>query len=228
MSGTRWALEIQEWTADSAPCCLRAENQEGVQTSFGGLNALPSSCSGVSLPFWIHSTWKLFWLVETLCLHREVDELVCQCVCVCSVDQSCLSFCNPMDCSPPSFSVHGIFQTRILEQVAISSSKGIFPTQELNPHLLHCQADSLPLSHLGSSMNGLTCEWTEKCIFRLSVSSSFLPLGSKMPVGSVQPAWFLCCLFGIHLYGREVCSSLGLSLSPWVGAQFWGSAMQPS
>ena len=33
-------------------------------------------------------------------------------------------FATPRDCSPPSFSVHGIFQARILEWVAISSSKG--------------------------------------------------------------------------------------------------------
>ena len=31
------------------------------------------------------------------------------------VTQSCLTLCNPMDCSPPGFSVHGILQTRILE-----------------------------------------------------------------------------------------------------------------
>ena len=32
-------------------------------------------------------------------------------------------FCDPMDCSPPASSVHGILQARILEQVAISSSR---------------------------------------------------------------------------------------------------------
>ena len=39
------------------------------------------------------------------------------------VAQSCLTLCNCMDCSPPGFSVHGIFQTGILEWVAISFSK---------------------------------------------------------------------------------------------------------
>ena len=34
---------------------------------------------------------------------------------VCSVTQSCLTLYNPMNCSPPGFSVHGIFQARILE-----------------------------------------------------------------------------------------------------------------
>ena len=60
---------------------------------------------------------------------------------------SCLE--NPMDCSPPGSSVLGIFHARVLEWVAISFSKGIFPTQGSNPHLLHWQAGSLRLSHLG-------------------------------------------------------------------------------
>ena len=60
--------------------------------------------------------------------------------------------CDPMDCSPPGSSVHGISQARILEWAAISSSRGIFPTRGLNLCLLcvlHWPADSLPLSHLG-------------------------------------------------------------------------------
>ena len=36
--------------------------------------------------------------------------------------QSCLTLCDPMDCSPPGFSVHGILQARTLEWVAISFS----------------------------------------------------------------------------------------------------------
>ena len=40
------------------------------------------------------------------------------------VAQLCLMFCNPMDCSPPGFSVHGILQARILEWVAIPFSRG--------------------------------------------------------------------------------------------------------
>jgi len=52
-----------------------------------------------------------------------------------------------MACSPSGFSDRGIFQTRILEWVAISL-QGIFPTQASNPHPLHWQADSLPLKFL--------------------------------------------------------------------------------
>ena len=39
------------------------------------------------------------------------------------VAQSCLTFCDPMDCSLPGSSVHGIFQARVLEWVAISFSR---------------------------------------------------------------------------------------------------------
>ena len=39
------------------------------------------------------------------------------------VTQLCPTLCDPMDCSPPGFSIHGIFQARILEWVAISFSR---------------------------------------------------------------------------------------------------------
>ena len=61
---------------------------------------------------------------------------VCVCVCVCARAhaRACVScplscvwfFYNPMDCSPPASSVHRILQARILEWVAISSSRA-FP-----------------------------------------------------------------------------------------------------
>ena len=62
----------------------------------------------------------------------------------CSIAQSCPTICDPMDCSPPSSSLLGISQARILEAVAIS--RGIFLTQGSNLclwRLLHWQADSL-------------------------------------------------------------------------------------
>ena len=39
------------------------------------------------------------------------------------VTQSFLTLSNPMDCSLPGFSVHGIIQAKILEWIAISSSR---------------------------------------------------------------------------------------------------------
>ena len=43
---------------------------------------------------------------------------------LCLVTQSCLTLCDPMDCSLPGSSVHGILQIRILEWVAFSFSRG--------------------------------------------------------------------------------------------------------
>ena len=40
------------------------------------------------------------------------------------VAQSCPTLCDPMDCSLPGSSVHGIFQARVLEWIAISFSRG--------------------------------------------------------------------------------------------------------
>ena len=56
--------------------------------------------------------------------------------CCCSVAEWCPALCNLMDCSPPSSSVHGILQAKILECIAIPFSRGIFPTQGSNLHLM--------------------------------------------------------------------------------------------
>ena len=44
--------------------------------------------------------------------------------------QSCLTLCNPMDCSLPGSSVHGIFQAIVLEWIAISFSRGSSETRD--------------------------------------------------------------------------------------------------
>ena len=54
----------------------------------------------------IINTWVLLWCFG--CVHA----------------QSHLTLCNPMNCSPPGSSVHGILQARILEWVAMPSSRG--------------------------------------------------------------------------------------------------------
>ena len=54
------------------------------------------------------------------------------------VAQSCLTLSDPMDCSLPGSSVHGIFQARVLEWGAIAFSAPVL------------QTGSLLLSHRGS------------------------------------------------------------------------------
>ena len=47
------------------------------------------------------------------------------------VAQSCLTLSDPMDCSPPGSSIHGIFQARVLEWGAIAFSKRLNSGQEM-------------------------------------------------------------------------------------------------
>ena len=73
-----------------------------------------------------------------------VVEVLCVCV---LVTQLCLTLCHPMDCTLPGSSVHGILQATTLEQVSIPFSRGIFPTQGLNPGVLHCRRIPYHLRH---------------------------------------------------------------------------------
>ena len=52
-------------------------------------------------------------------------------MCVCA--QLCLNLCDPVDYRLPGFSVHGIFQAKILEEVAISFSRGYSKHRDRNP-----------------------------------------------------------------------------------------------
>ena len=99
-----------------------------------------------------------FWQGNLLLHYRRVKGEVgftapfCVCVCVCvhvhMFTQSCLTLCNLMDCSPPGSSVHGIFQERILERVAISYSRGSSRSRDWTwvSCISYWQADSLPLA----------------------------------------------------------------------------------
>ena len=67
--------------------------------------------------------------------------------------QSCLTLCNPMDCSPPGNSVHWILQARILECIAMPSSRwSSWPKDQTHIScLLHWWMDSLPRMLPGKS-----------------------------------------------------------------------------
>ena len=58
------------------------------------------------------------------------------------VTQSCLSLCDPMGCSPPSSSVHGDSPARILEWVAMPSSRDL-PNPGIEPRPPALQGESL-------------------------------------------------------------------------------------
>ena len=85
------------------------------------------------------------------------------------VTQSCPTLCNPMDCT-----VHGILQDRILEWVAFPFSRreNPFPTQGLNPSLLHCRWILYQLSHKGgpTSLTSPHIRYKHPCLFAQGTS----------------------------------------------------------
>ena len=104
---------------------------------------------------------------------------MCVFVCVCA--QSCLTLCDPMDCSPPGSSVHGILQARILEWVAISSSRGSSGPKDRTsiscvsryfitrgkPFFLHTQNEikqiSMPLCNYHAAATAATAKSLQSC-----------------------------------------------------------------
>ena len=63
---------------------------------------------------------RTHFLWEIKCIHLSRSSSYC----CCSFPKLCLTVCDPMDCSLPGSSVHGILQARILEWAAISFSRG--------------------------------------------------------------------------------------------------------
>ena len=81
--------------------------------------------------------------------------------CCCSVTKSCLTLCDPMNCSQTGSSVHGVFPGKITGMSWHFLLQGILPIWGSNPCLLHWQEDSLSLSHLGSPYKRLQIFKTE-------------------------------------------------------------------
>ena len=84
--------------------------------------------------------------------------------------QSCSTLCDPTDCSPPGFLVHGISHARLLEWVSISYSKGSSrPRDQTHISCVSCTGRWIlyQLCHLGSP------RWAEPCtkIFMYITSS---------------------------------------------------------
>ena len=86
---------------------------------------------------------SILWLKIKACqrcteIHKKIFSFKVEVL----VTQSCLILCNPIDCSPPSPSVHGILQARILKWVAMPFSRASSPPW-IEPKSPSLQADSL-------------------------------------------------------------------------------------
>ena len=92
--------------------------------------------------------------------------------------------CDPMDCRLPGSSVHGIFQTRVLEWVAISSP-GDLPNPGIEPGSATLQADALP-----SEPPGKPRAWAWSEVKWSEVAQSYLtlcnPVDCSLPGSSIH------------------------------------------
>ena len=104
------------------------------------------------------------------------------------VAQSCLTLCNPMDCSPLSSSVHEDSPGKNTGVGCHAVFQGIFPTQGSNPGLPQCKQILYCLSHQGSPNKGLTTCLREFSVdkmvwFHVSSSHGREQMASKLRVG---------------------------------------------
>ena len=101
---------------------------------------------------------------------------------LCLVAQLCLTLCDHMDCSLPGFSVHGDSPGRDTGVGCHALLQGIFPTQGLNPDLLHCRWILYHLNHQESPLWDNTCKefntasGCNKCNKWKALKSKFLSL----------------------------------------------------
>ena len=105
------------------------------------------------------------------------------------VTQSCSTLCNPMDCSLPGFSVHGILQARILEWITISFSRGSSQAR-----------DQTRVSHIGGRHFNLwaTREAPNNGIYMFSsilVSLGYMP---RSGIAESYGGFILSCLRNLH------------------------------
>ena len=84
------------------------------------------------------SVWIISQQNSFICIEKVVKGLAVQ---------SCLTLCDPVDCSLPGSSVHGTFPLKNTGVGCHFLLQGLFPTQGSNPGLPHCRQILYQLSH---------------------------------------------------------------------------------
>ena len=104
------------------------------------------------------------------------------------VTQSCTTLCDPVDCSPPGSSVHGNSPGKNTEVGCHFLLQGIFPTQRLNPCLLHYRQI---LNHLTHQGNPIFVEDRKANIKQLNIGMKVCLSGLTAFLESLLPPPFL-------------------------------------
>ena len=154
------------------------------------------------------------------------------------VTKSCLTLGDPMDCSLPCFSVHGIFQARILEWVAISFSRGsstprdrnwvsyivdrFFPTELPGKHNMDCGPGK---SEWLAKGNWKKCpikliQTTTRAQLRDSPSES-ARVSLYMYCSHFPPNKYFTCFTAFRLYGNSFLQSWS---TKDLGTDCWSSS----
>ena len=125
-----WTQAGQVTTASREGCYPHSRN--GCPPAMSSSNIRKKRGWGLPTKHWVVQGQETPQLDHTLPSPRvsiykvKVMLLTSQGVKFTTVVHSCLTLCDPMECSPPGSSVHGIVQASILEWVAISFSRGFF------------------------------------------------------------------------------------------------------
>ena len=116
-------------------------------------------------------------------------------------------FCKSMDCHPAGSSVHGVLQARILEWVAMPSSRGSSQPRDWTCllKLLHWQVDTLPMCHNCTKY----WAWNQDCVCVNHNCTKFFIVPSKDLVLYISCALgVLCMIFSGGSDGKEsVCNA---------------------
>ena len=119
------------------------------------------------VPSWSHTLCRFWQMGKNASLPLWYTDnfavLKTLCAALCLVVQSCPALCDPMDCSPPGFSVRGDSPGKNTGVGCHAFLQGVFLTQGMNPGLLHCRWIIYCLSYQGSPR---ILEWVAYSFFR--------------------------------------------------------------
>ena len=116
--------------ADSIPGVGRSAGEgKGYTLQYSGLeSSMDCTVHGVAKSWtWVSDFYFFFMQKNSVITFKSswMKMFRNHCAVLRLVTQSCLTPCDPMDCSPPGSSLHGILQARVLEWAAISFPMGI-------------------------------------------------------------------------------------------------------
>ena len=137
------------------------------------------------------------------------------------VTQSCLALCNPMDCSPPGTSLHGILQARILDWIAIPFSRASSQSRD-GTQVSYTAGRFFTIRALGKHSNH-TRGWTQKSSSVLPTKGWYLPsTAAAAAAKSLQSCLTVCNPVDCSPPGSSIHGIFQARVPEWVALAFSG------